>query len=147
MIGVGGREGDSPLPYTPRKKVCAFEMSNISTDSQSESKRNAIQRRSTRVPIRVRMDIHGRGSSCDGETVIVNLHGALVKTSEPLTIGDHITLHVSLTGKSVPATVVFADSEDANLFGVELDQPENIWGISLSPEDWDGRPADVDRQR
>jgi hypothetical protein len=93
------------------------------------------------------MEIHGGGNSCDGETVIVNLHGALVKTSETLAVGDRVTLHVSLTGKSAPATIVFADSEDANLFGVELEQPENIWGISLSPEDWEERPADVDQQR
>ena len=122
-------------------------MSNISAGLPTDNTRNRIQRRSTRVPIQVRMEIHGRGSACEGETVVVNMHGPLIKTSEPLTIGDHITVHVSLTGKSAPATVVFEDPEDANHFGIELDKPENIWGISLSPENFEERPADIEEQR
>jgi hypothetical protein len=57
-------------------------------------------RRSTRVPIQVRIEAQASGRTLSGETVVVNLDGALLKTSELLEIGDQITLHVSLTGKS-----------------------------------------------
>lgn len=100
-------------------------------------------RRSTRVPIRVRIQVSATGVVSDGETLVVNLHGALLRTVEHLEIGDHITLYVSLTGKSAPGRVVFAGQEHAFHFGIALDVPENIWGISLPPEDWDIRPTDT----
>ena len=122
-------------------------MTDISTDLPSENRKFQIQRRSTRVPIRVSIDVHGRGSACEGETVIVNMHGALIKTIEPLTIGEDVTVHVFLTGKAAAATVVFEDPEQELHFGIELHQPENIWGISLSGEDGETRPVDVEQQR
>lgn len=93
-------------------------------------------RRSTRVPIRVRIEVQATGLSCDGETIVVNLHGALVKTSDKLELGARIKLHVQLTGKSAEARVVFASRQRPLEFGVALDQPQNIWGIALPPADW-----------
>ncbi|HVH86114.1 MAG TPA: PilZ domain-containing protein [Terriglobales bacterium] len=93
-------------------------------------------RRSTRVPIRVRIEVQATGLSCDGETIVVNMHGALVKTSDPLELGARISVHVQLTGKSADARVVFASRERPLEFGVGLDRPQNIWGISLPPADW-----------
>jgi hypothetical protein len=110
--------------------------------SVAESERRRNLRRSTRVPIRVRIDVQATGFSCDGETVTVNLHGALLKTLDRLELGARITLHVQLTGKSADARVVFADRENPLEFGIALDQPENIWGISLPPPDWDTRSSD-----
>jgi hypothetical protein len=108
----------------------------------AESERRRNLRRSTRVPIRVRIEVQATGVSCDGETVTVNLHGALLKTSVPLELGAQIKLHVHLTGKSADARVVFASSEEALHFGIALDRPENVWGISLPPTDWDTRASD-----
>lgn len=95
-------------------------------------------RRSTRVPIRVRIEVRATGLSCEGETIVVNLHGALVKTTAPLELGARITLHVQLTGKSADARVVFASRERPLEFGIALDAPQNIWGISFAPADWRG---------
>jgi len=39
--------------------------------------------------------------------------------------------------KSARARVVFADPEQAFHFGIALHAPENIWGISPPPEDWE----------
>jgi len=93
-------------------------------------------RRSTRVPIRVRIELQATGLSCDGETIVVNMHGALVKTSSRLELGARISVHVQLTGKSATARVVFASRERPLEFGIGLDTPQNIWGISLPPADW-----------
>jgi hypothetical protein len=87
--------------------------------------------------------VHAQRIVFAGETVIVNLHGALIKTLEPLEQRTHITLHVALTGKSAAAQVVFVDPEDSHMVGVELTRPQNIWGISLPPEDWESRRTDV----
>lgn len=107
------------------------------------SDRRRQLRRSTRVPIHVRIEIQARGLTCDGETVVVNLHGALLRTSERLEVGEQVKLHVSLTGKTADARVVFADADQALHFGIALDQPENIWGISLPPTDWEERISDT----
>jgi hypothetical protein len=108
----------------------------------AESERRRNLRRSTRVPIQVRIELQATGVSCEGETVTVNLHGALLKASVPLALGTRIKVHVHLTGKSGDARVVFASSEEALHFGIALDHPENIWGISLPPTDWDSRASD-----
>ena len=100
------------------------------------SERRKDLRRSTRVPIQVRIEVQATGVSCEGETIVVNLHGALVKTSGQLELGAGITIHVQLTGKSAGARVVFASRERHLEFGIALDQPQNIWGISLPPSDW-----------
>lgn len=105
-------------------------MKDTTTGSRNEP------RRSTRVPIRVRIEVQGTGLSCEGETITVNLHGALVRTSGSLKLGSHVTVHVELTGKSAGARVVLARRESPFEFGIGLDHPENIWGILLPPADW-----------
>src|SRR5437868_10787759 len=93
-------------------------------------------RRSTRVPIRVHIEVRATGLTCEGETIVVNLHGALVTTSAPLELAAKITIHVHLTSKSADARVVFASRERPLEFGIALDTPRNIWGMSLPPADW-----------
>lgn len=110
------------------------------TVAGSEPRRDL--RRSTRVPIRVRIEVKATGFSCEGETVIVNLHGALLRSSAKLDLGAGINLYVPLTGKSAHARVVFASKSEALHFGVALDRPENIWGISLPPRDWEEIESD-----
>ena len=104
--------------------------------SSTGSKPHKDLRRSTRVPIRVRIEVQATGLSCEGETIVVNLHGALVKTTGKLELGARIMIHVQLTGKSAEARVVFVSRERPLEFGVGLDRPQNIWGISLPPADW-----------
>ena len=98
-------------------------------------------RRSTRVPIRIHIEVHSTGMSCDGETIVVNMHGALVRTSTPLQLGAHITIHVELTGKSAEGRVVLAARDQPLEFGIGLDHPQNIWGVSLPPADWQEESA------
>ena len=57
-------------------------------------------RRSTRVPLLVTIEALGIAEplTCEGETIMVNLHGALISTSVALSAGMKITIHVYLTG-------------------------------------------------
>ncbi len=73
-----------------------------------------------------------------GTTVVVSLHGALIHTERPLELRSRILLTVYLTGKQVNATVVFKEPSDSQKSGIELEVPQNIWGVSLAPDDWDG---------
>jgi hypothetical protein len=100
-------------------------------------------RRSTRVPLKVAIAVESGAQSltCEAETVAVNLHGALLSTTIRLSIGMRISIHVYLTDKRAKARVVYADPENPMRCGIELDQPRNIWGVPLPPDDWDESAA------
>jgi hypothetical protein len=96
-------------------------------------------RRSSRVPLKITVDIEtesGGMKTCSGETIIVNLHGALIHADCELYAGEKITIHVYLTGKSSPAKVVNVAGADKHEYGIELAAPKNIWGVPLPPSDW-----------
>jgi PilZ domain-containing protein len=96
-------------------------------------------RRSSRVPLKVIITIQeGPGSlSCEGVTIIVNLHGALIATAIGLSAGTKISVHVHLTDKQSAARVVYVDPENLLHCGIELEKPQNIWGVPLPPSDWE----------
>ena len=100
-------------------------------------------RRSTRVPLRVLLAIEGDAESrtFDGETIVVNLHGALIATAIGLSSGTRVAIHVYLTDKRAAARVVYVDPENPLRCGFELDEPQNIWGVSLRPYDWEETAA------
>lgn len=95
-------------------------------------------RRSSRVRLKVVIEAHGMNEPlrCEGETVVVNLHGALILTAVALRVGMKISIHVHLTGKRATADVVYVDPEQPRHCGINLEKPENIWGMSLPPDDW-----------
>ena len=72
----------------------------------------------------------------EGETEVVNLHGAFLSTAIPLRVGMSVDIRVMLTGKSARAIVVWVDREQPRLCGVCLERSRNIWGILLPPDDW-----------
>ena len=96
-------------------------------------------RRSTRVPLKIAIEVVSGDQhlTCEGQTIVVNLHGALIATSMALVVGMKIAIHVLLTDKRASARVVYVDPTDPLHCGVELEQPKNIWGIPLPPDDWD----------
>jgi hypothetical protein len=95
-------------------------------------------RRSTRVRLRVRIAVLGLSEplTCEGETLVVNLHGALILTAVALRVGMKIGIRVVLTGKRAIAYVVYVDPEQSRHCGINLEKPENIWGLSSPPGDW-----------
>ena len=96
------------------------------------------RRRSTRVRLKVAIEAKGIAEplNCEGETLVVNLHGAFISTAIPLRVGMTIEIHVVITGKRARATVVYVDHEQPRLCGIALEQSRNIWGVLLPPEDW-----------
>jgi hypothetical protein len=100
-------------------------------------------RRSTRVPLKVVIDIEGGAETrtCEGETIVVNLQGALIATTIGLSTEMKISIHVYVTDKRAGARVVYLDPKNPLHCGIELDQPRNIWGVSLPPDDWEEKVA------
>ena len=66
-------------------------------------------RRSTRVALTVLIGAHGISDplTCDGETIVVNRHGALIFCTAPLRAGLEIEIYVIITDKRAKAKVVY----------------------------------------
>ena len=58
-------------------------------------------RRSTRVRLKVMIETKGVSEplACEGETQVINLHGALISTAVALRVGMEIEIRVILTDK------------------------------------------------
>ena len=95
-------------------------------------------RRSIRVPLEVVIAVKGLSEPliCDGETIVVNLHGALISSTVPLSLELKIEIVVIITDKRANAKVVYVDPDRPLIYGIALDEPGNIWGLSLPPDDW-----------
>lgn len=95
-------------------------------------------RRSSRVPLKITIDVETASGTneCAGETIVVNLHGALIHTECELHVDETITVHVYLTGKSSKARVVNVMGAEQHQYGIELAEPKNIWGVQWPPSDW-----------
>jgi hypothetical protein len=95
-------------------------------------------RRSTRVPLKVVISAKGLSQplTSDGETIVVNRHGALISCTVPLRMGLKIEVHVIMTDKSAAADVIYVDPERPFVCAIALHKPENIWGLAFPPDDW-----------
>jgi hypothetical protein len=103
-------------------------------------------RRSSRVLVSLPLAVSGQkhdGSHVSGaaETILVNRHGAKIRSSVPLEPHMQVRLALLAPYKWRVGEVVWADSSEKE-YGVELGRPENFWGIYFPPEDWElGVPA------
>ena len=95
-------------------------------------------RRSTRVRLKVLVKAQGISDplTCEGETIVVNLHGALMLTPISLRVGMKLSIHVYVTERDATGEVVYVDPDQPRHCGIALATPENIWGVSLPPDDW-----------
>ena len=110
----------------------------IAKDGRIILLRREDTRRSTRVPLKLVISAQGIGErlACDGETIIVNRHGASISSTVPLRLGLKIEIHVIISDKRASAEVVYVDAAQPFVCGIALDKPANIWGLSLPPDDW-----------
>ena len=95
-------------------------------------------RRSTRVSLKIVISARSLTEplACDGETIVVNRHGALICSTVPLAFGLKIEIYVTITDKRANAEVVYVDAKQPFICGIALEKPQNIWGLSLPPDDW-----------
>ena len=110
----------------------------------------AESRRSTRIDRSVPLMVFGQNPK--GEpfvertlSISVNLHGCRYSSRHDCSVGSWITLQVvGLNVEPKPAAVrarvrsihPSQNTHELQQFGVELEQPSNIWGIVAPPPDW-----------
>lgn len=101
-------------------------------------------RRSTRVRLKVLIEVQGTAQplSGEGETIVVNRHGALISTAVALRVGMRIQIRVILSDKRALADVAYIDPEQPRICGIGLVKPQNIWGLALPPDDWNEGDSD-----
>ena len=117
-------------------------MSNTGMNADSFSLK---ARRTTRIPLRIPVvlviDENGKSRSLDGWTMIVNVHGAKIECKRRFGMQEEVVVQVPFNGKSQKGKVVWSRSQpNENGFyeiGVELDRPENLWGVGFPPSDWE----------
>jgi hypothetical protein len=99
-------------------------------------------RRSSRIPLVIRIVVAGIHPETGvlfqavGETLVVNKHGALIRTITGLQSGMRLCITVATSGKSAWARVVWDSPRSEGRYGIELEAPENPWGILFPPPDW-----------
>lgn len=98
-------------------------------------------RRSSRVLVSLPLAVSGQkhdGSHVSGsaETVIVNRHGARIRSTVPLEASMEVRVAMLAPYKWRVGQVVWADTREQE-YGIELHRPENFWGIYFPPEDWE----------
>jgi hypothetical protein len=78
------------------------------------------------------------GSHISGaaETILVNRHGAKIRSTIPLEPKMEVRVAMLAPYKWRVGQVVWADSGERE-YGIELYRPENFWGIYFPPEDWE----------
>jgi hypothetical protein len=98
-------------------------------------------RRSSRVLVSLPLAVSGQksdGSHVSGsaETILVNRHGARIRSTVPLEPRMEVRVAMLAPYKWRVGQVVWADSRERE-YGIELHRPENFWGIYFPPEDWE----------
>jgi hypothetical protein len=98
-------------------------------------------RRSSRVLVSLALAVSGQksdGSHVSGaaETILVNRHGARIRSTVPLEPKMEVRVAMLAPYKWRVGQVVWADSHESE-YGIELHRPENFWGIYFPPEDWE----------
>jgi hypothetical protein len=93
-------------------------------------------RRRTRVPLKVVISAKGLSQplTSDGETIVVNRHGAMVSCTVQLCMGQKIAVHVIMTDKSAAAEVVYVDPERPFVLGLHCTNPRTLEHLYPSGE-------------
>lgn len=98
------------------------------------------ERRSARVLFSVRIVVSGTNPKtgipfqAPGNTLVVNQHGALIRTVEGLSEGMRIIVTVPSRNQSARARVVWTNSSVEGKYGIELETPCDLWGVQFPPE-------------
>jgi hypothetical protein len=106
------------------------------------------RRRSARIVLRVPLFINSSGSNGETdwepvETVMVSLHGGMLRAKQNFQVGDTLDLRVRDKDRSARAKVVWTSSEMTSQgvveLGFEIMDQEGFWQINFPPDRWSQR--------
>jgi hypothetical protein len=104
----------------------------------------AGKRRSERIKLKIPLTIHVGSIVLRAETVMVSKHGAKIRilsVSERLACGERMRLVMRKARQPQTARVVWLDKTAEPHCGIELDDPNNFWGVHFPATADDDRPA------
>lgn len=124
------------------------QASSAGAAGSSQALAGEERRRSQRVLLRVRANIHvalqGKPTTFDTTTLSVNSHGAMIILKQNLAPDTRLVLEHSGTKERIACKVIRTARENPEGFQIpiEFDSPApNFWGIAFPPSDW--RPDDM----
>lgn len=107
------------------------------------------RRRSARMVLRVPLFINATESNGETEwepveTVMVSLHGGMLRARQSFKVGDTLDIRVRDKDRSARAKVVWATTEVTTSgvveLGFEILDQEGFWEINFPPDRWSQRP-------
>jgi hypothetical protein len=110
------------------------------------------RRRSSRVNFVTPVILAGRdatGQPYREETVtlVVNLHGAKIRTRHQVLAGMLVNVEIVRTGRAEKAVCVRVEEaspgETAHAIAIQLVKPGNVWGLESPPADWEAVGAEL----
>jgi hypothetical protein len=114
--------------------------------------RGSNRRRSTRIDYEVPVVLSGRDAAGqtfreETTTLIVNFHGAKVRTSRQVLVGMMVTVENVRSGQGGKAVCVQVHEVEpgamTHAIALQLVHPGNIWGVENPPADWDSVAAEL----
>jgi hypothetical protein len=86
------------------------------------------------------VDADGNEFSESAHTQVVNKHGGKIATTHPLAMGTEVLIENRARGIVAKARVVWLGERDdirsSHSVGLELLEPQNVWGMTFPPDDW-----------
>lgn len=105
-----------------------------SVSSRSSGNRTR-RRRSARVRLRIQIEIDmERESPVRAETITVSRYGAHIRVLDargPLSAGERLRVKAGGAKEPQTARVVWLDKRAAAHYGIELDEPGDLWGVAF----------------
>jgi hypothetical protein len=104
-------------------------------------------RRSKRLSISIPVvisgvDADGNNFSESVRTVVVNNHGGKIATTHHVALGTEVSILNPALGAMAKASVVWLGEKsgagDLHQVGLQLLEPQNVWGVAFPPDDWGG---------
>lgn len=107
--------------------------------------RSEMLRRSSRLPITIPLLVTsldpGNDFSEVCETLVVSAHGCALRSPMAVKAGVPVHFHTK-EGRQTVAHIIdcqpLGSTPGGWRLGAQLDEPDNIWGVKPSPEDWTG---------
>jgi len=111
------------------------------------------QRRSQRVLLSVQIlvtghRLDGQAFAEETQTVVVNVHGALIFLAETVKAAQPLTIRNVKSGEEVPCKVVDVgpSHEGKREIGIEFLEPsQRFWRVAFPPEDWSPHSPEAKR--
>jgi hypothetical protein len=110
------------------------------------TKSRSERRRSSRVPFKARVILSGKDAEGfsfaeETDTVSVSKHGALLRTSYHLNLGQELSVRTKEKDRVGQLQVVWmgkAGTSEEGMIGLEWLDARRFWGVEFPPEDWGG---------